>query len=1024
MSDLETELKKLNPEQLKAVEAIEGPVLVVAGPGSGKTRVISYRIANILDKTDSQASNILCLTFTESGVKAMRDKLKDVIGKDSYYISIHTFHSFCNEVIQTFPEKFAFRSELKNLDDISRAKLIKDVLDDMPVNEKYLLRPLYDPYANKKVIIDAIQNLKREGITDIEFSKTSLEEFNEVKNNPEINTRTNKPTVNYIENLNKVTKNYELSICYTLYQNKLKELGFYDYEDMILFVIEKLTNDDEVLAYYQEKYLHILVDEFQDSNGSQVKLLNVLGSYDKSPNIFAVGDDDQAIYRFQGANVSNMLDFVTSFENVKVLPLNKNYRSSQTILDGAQSLIKKNKLRLTNEIPNLDKDLKAESNINNHKIEVYPFKSNNFENKFIVDKIKELKDSGEDLNDIAVFYRNHNDSIDLIELLLKQNIPFKLASGSNLLEERLVKQIINLLKVIDYTDENRDLILFKVLFYDYLDFNKLDIFKVTTYGRRVNASLFDILSDKDKLTECGVSDIEKLNNFANNIVEWNKISANTNIYDLLEDLLNNIKFFDYLINIDKNIENMNSISSFLKFVKNSYLEDKEITLNKFLEDINLAIDSNISLSKNELDINQNGVNLMTAHRSKGLEFKHVFILKATSESWEAKRSRNFFKLNINALLSDSVIKEEEERRLFFVALTRAKEYLYISYSEKYLKKDGETVATKSKFIDDIDSKYLDILNTKDFEIEDTNYFSNILLNSKHINNSIDESEYLKYLINSFKLSASALNAYIKCPLGFKYDYLIKAPRVVNQSSARGTAIHYALEVLNTRFLKNPDYQVSINEILDIYTTKLRKTLPDIIGSNRSSFDSINTEDRDILSKFVLNNLNRFSNVAEVEYKFNSRDIIFEIDNEDPIELTGKIDKLEWIDKNTNRARIVDYKFKTPLSLNQIKGETKVSDKSIYNQLVFYSILSSCDKFFKPKFSPVKYNVLDYEVVFVKPNNRDIYKSEVLTFTNEEVNDFKLMVVDIVKRIRNLEFYGSNEYPLCKDCTYCKEIIQQ
>ncbi len=1017
MINLEQELKKLNSEQYKAVTSLDGPILVVAGPGSGKTRVISYRIANILDKTDALASNILCLTFTESGVKSMKDKLKDVIGKDSYHVSIHTFHSFCNEIIQSFPEKFSFRSELKNLDDINRIKIIKEVLDKLPKEEKFLIRPLYDSYANSKAIIDAIQNLKREGIDYKDFEIESLENYNEVIANPELNNKTNKPTTKYNEKLKNVTKNKELSICYRAYQERINELGFYDYEDMILFVIDKLSHDDEVLAYYQEKYLYILVDEFQDSNGSQIKLLNLLGSYDKSPNIFAVGDDDQAIYRFQGANVSNMLDFKNQYENVLVLPLNKNYRSSQIILDAAQSVISNNSSRLTNQIKDLNKNLISETKILDQKLEVYEFNDNNFENKFIVDKIKALRESGEDLNDIAIFYRNHSDSLDLIELLLKNNIAFKLASGNNLMDERLVNQIINIFKVINYVNDDRDLILFKVLFYDYLNFNKLDIFNLTTFARRTNKSLFSIISNIELLESAGVNDTQSLFNFSEKIVEWNSLSSNENIYALLEKVLEDINFYNYLIKVDKNIENMNSIASFITYIKNIYLEKKDITLNDFLNDIKLASDSNISISKRELDINQNGVNLMTAHKSKGLEFKHVFILKAISSSWEAKQSRSFFKFNIDALNNDKDIKVEEERRLFFVALTRAKEFVYITYSNKYFKLDGVTETVKSIFVDEIDKKLINNINTQEFQNEDLSYFSNILINSRHLNHEGDEEEYLKTLVSKFRLSASSLNTYIDCPLRFKYESLIKAPQVLNIYSANGSAVHYALEVLNKRFIKDENTLISIEEILNIYTQKLSQLLP-----YSDKFIETNREGRDYLKRYLENNITKFKNSAEVEYKFNSNEIILEIPNSDPIVLTGKIDKLEWINKELNQTKIIDYKFKDPISENQLKGLTKVKDSSIYNQLLFYKILSDCDKFFKPKFGNSKYNVLSYEVEFLKPSPNGSYKTISLNLTDSEVNEFKLKVIDIVNRIRNLDFYGSSEYPLCKQCNFCNEVI--
>jgi len=394
--DLEKYIKRLNPQQRDAVEAIEGPVLVVAGPGTGKTQILALRIANILQKTDVKANNILCLTFTESGVVAMRQRLLTMIGADAYYVRIHTFHSFCNEIIQSFPEKFAFARELIQLDDLNRLKIIREIIANAgnDTEKSMQLIPFHDKFFYQTDILSAIQTLKREGVSTEKLEKFATEELKTLEQNQEINKRTGKPKGEWTTKFKSTQRNLELATIYKKYNEQLKEHGFYDYEDMILFVIDKFKNDDELLAYYQEKFLYILVDEYQDTNGSQNEILKLLGSFDKSPNLFAVGDDDQAIYRFQGANVENLLFFEKQFENVKTIPVTINYRSSQAVLDLSSSLIENNKARLTNLLANLEKKLKAGLQIPNYPAEVYSLSNNEVENRFVVEKIKQLATNG------------------------------------------------------------------------------------------------------------------------------------------------------------------------------------------------------------------------------------------------------------------------------------------------------------------------------------------------------------------------------------------------------------------------------------------------------------------------------------------------------------------------------------------------------------------------------------------------------------------------------------------------------
>ncbi len=1029
MINFEAELKKLNSEQKLAVDTIQGPVLVVAGPGTGKTQMLALRIANILRTTDTKPSNILCLTFTESGVWAMRERLFRIIGTDAYFVRIHTFHSFCNEIIQTFPEKFAFARELNQLDDLTKLKIFREILDDLAQKsdgkEKLKLVPFSNKYMFLNDISSSIQTLKREGITPDELKEKAEVKLSELEANQKINKRTGKPTADWLRERDQTTKNFELFEIYNAYNQKLVENGLYDYEDMILFVIKRFEEDDQLLAFYQEKFLYVLVDEFQDTNGAQNKILKLLGSFDKSPNIFAVGDDDQAIYRFQGANVGNLIDFKNSFEDVKTITVTTNYRSSQLILDLSSNLIKHNTLRLSNIDTSLNKNLTAGNAIPNKKTEVHSFKDSRSENEFIAKKILELNSTGVKFSDIAVLYRNHKDSEDLIDVLLSEKVPIRLAAGRNSLDEKLIDNFITLLKVVQYTDSDRDFLLFKVLFFDFLKFERIDIFKIVNFAHENKESIFNILLDGVKLEKLGINNIVNisvLQNFASKIIDWKADSENLSFAAFIQKIMSESGFLDYVFGSEpSNIEDINSVNSFYDYIKSINRVNKLLSLESFLNDINLLKENKLQVSEKELDVDKDGVNLMTAHKSKGLEFKHVFIMKFTEKSWGGKGRSKIIKLPLQtADVTDEVSNLEDERRLLFVATTRAKEHLYFTYASEYPSGNTTTETGPSIFMSELDEKLIEKFNVEneEFNIEPVKKLLSTKLGSPY---NIEETEFLKHVIAKFKLSASSLNEYIECPLKFKYNRLLKVPHAKDKTLSMGTAIHFVME----HFYKN----LKLGELKakDYFIYQFEWALKkELLG--KAEYEETLKEGTRIISEYYDYYEGTFLKPAEVEYGFYGRNILLEKDGIEPILLTGKIDRVEYLNTNQSlnsldidtRVKIVDYKTSSPKSKNDIMGKTKYSTGSIYRQLVFYKLLAEIDNFFRPSTNFPKYKVEQVEVDFIKPDSGK-FKREVFEIPNEDVESLKETIFGIMTRIRNLEFGGTDEYPLCEECEYCKML---
>ena len=515
------ELKKLNKQQLEACETIYGPVMVLAGPGTGKTQVLALRIANILYKTDVLASNILCLTFTESGVQAMRERLKLFLGIDAYKVGIFTFHSFANSVIQEFPDYFSFSKDLIQLDDITRLKIIRESIEEAQ-NLEYL-KPFYNKFAKEKSIISSIQTLKKEGITP-ETLKTKTENLIKIHEENKSLNKKGFPTIKWKNKLEKLNHLFELVEVYKLYQEKLLKQGFYDFEDMILFVCNVLEKNEKIKQFYQEKYQFIHVDEYQDTNGGQEEILNQLTSFDRSPNIFVVGDDDQAIYRFQGANLENILSFNHKFKNVKTIPITINYRSTQKILDLAESIISNNNQRLSNRIKNFNKKLTANFKHADYNAELYEFKTIEDEYIYIAKKIEKLMNNGNSYNDIAILYRKNTHGLGISEVLRKYSIPIDHKSDNNALKNETVKNIIKILAVVDFYNKNSDLDLYRVMLLPYFNIPIVEVYELVNSlrGKRLVEAILNLNK--------GSNELKKFRNFYKSGMLFLKIKSFQNLF--------------------------------------------------------------------------------------------------------------------------------------------------------------------------------------------------------------------------------------------------------------------------------------------------------------------------------------------------------------------------------------------------------------------------------------------------------------------------------------------------------------
>jgi DNA helicase-2/ATP-dependent DNA helicase PcrA len=980
------EFNKLNTKQKEAVEAIEGPVMIIAGPGTGKTQIIAMRIANILNKSQVNPSNILCLTFTNSGVRAMKERLLKIIGVASYQIQVVTFHSFCNEIIDSFSDKFLFAKEINQLDDLEQIEIIQNILDKTEL--KYI-KPFKSPYYYKRAILKSISNLKQEDITPEQYCETIKEQIN--------NYNLNKDKLNKTDKLNtesQINKNRELYVVYKKYQQYLTEAGKYDYNDMILFVLRALKKDNDLLSYAQEKYQYILVDEYQDTNTSQNEIVDMLCSFHDFPNIFVVGDDEQSIYRFQGASMENILLFKKKYPKAKIIILKDTYRSGQNILDAARNVIDNNKNQIANKLK-LKKQLVSNTRSTKGKIYLAQFDRSSNEYYFIAMKIKELIDKGNiKASEIAVLYRNNADVVDLIAYLSKLNIPYKIESGKNVLQDPEIQKIIQFLKILSNEKIESDALV-EVMHYPFFNLDTLDIYKIISEAVKRKQSVFDTLLDLKNVT---IKYKKKFQCFVNSIFKYREVLFNNNFSKAFETIIDETGFIKYLTQNEANAEHLNRLQALFKYIQSQNRKNSKFNLKLFLENIELLDENNLTIEEEEVELDFSGVNLMTAHKSKGLEFDVVFIMHLSDKHWGNVVQRELIKLPNGLLkIQKNIIDDnEEERRIYYVTLTRARHAIYLTTSSEYGDEDTSAFVTPSLFISEISSKYITKVDTRKLSEK---YEDRLKLMFSTDKWSLTKStkKYLETLLSDFKLNPTALNNYLNCPKRFFYDNMLHIPKAKDIYQSYGTAVHFALD----RFFKKykQDFELPSKKILlDYYKEGLNDEIID-----EKDYKGVLTNGTNILSGY-------FSNFQAVwkkhgppiytEYGFGYHNVHF-----NKIPISGRIDRIELISSSANQVRIIDYKTSSPKSLNYILGKTKEKNTDYLYQAYFYKLLTDSDPLFR-------FGVKEIVFDFINDGN---YKQVIVPIDPKEYEKFKEMLQDVYTNILKLNFPENPRR--CKNNTY-------
>lgn len=636
------DLKKLlNKEQYDAVTTIDGPVLILAGAGSGKTRVLTYRIAHMIMDLNIYPSQVLAITFTNKAAGEMKERVRNLVGNEVHNMWISTFHSSCVRILRREAEKLGYNKSFAIYDSYDQKTLIKLCMKELNIDEKEI---------SDKEIAGKIGDLKDNLISYEEFKRQNEKDFR----------------------LNKIAD------LYTLYQKKLKASNAFDFDDLIFKTVELFKKNQDVLEFYQRKFKYIMVDEYQDTNKSQYELVRLLSSSHK--NICVVGDDDQCIYEWRGANIKNILDFENDYRGAKVIKLEQNYRSKANILNAANDVIKHNVHRTS-------KMLRTESE-SGEKIKTYRASSDIEEGQFIAGEIRRQKrEDYRKFSDFAVLYRTNAQSRIFEDAFIKNDIPYRIIGGLKFYDRKEIKDILAYLKLINNPLD--DISLKRIINVPKRSIGDATMDKVQDFANSMDECLYSALLDIDEVPGFAARTLASIKKFVSLINSFIRTKDEIKVSKLIEEIIESTGYLNELKNSKEaddvsRIENLQELVSAAVEFENSS-EDK--TLSAFLEKVTLVSDID------NFDEEADSVVMMTVHSAKGLEFPVVFMAGMENGIFPGSQSLTDFN------------EMEESRRLCYVGITRAMERLYMTSAERRVI-FGRTVAyEQSDFIDEISPEY-------------------------------------------------------------------------------------------------------------------------------------------------------------------------------------------------------------------------------------------------------------------------------------------------------------------------------
>lgn len=1079
MGNYQKEYERLNTAQRQAVDTIEGPVLVVAGPGTGKTQLLSMRVANILQQTDALPQNILCLTFTEVAARNMRSRLVDLIGEPAQHVAIHTFHSFGTDIIQRYPEYFLDHPLLTAVDELSTHQVLADILRALPHSNPFH-QQLGDEFIHLRSVNDAIGWLKRAGLTPAQLKqivKTNaafvtyatpflqpafatspsaktlpayqqlleeLQAFPELKDNSLATEcchalaaaiEATDPSGRYAKPITEWRNTWlmqdrlkhwvlkdaragrylaALTQVYEQQQRALESRGWYTFDDMILRTIRALEDHEELRLTLQEQYQYTLVDEYQDTNGSQNKLLELLADNpvnENRPNLMVVGDDDQAIYRFQGAEISVMLDFLQRWRDVTQIVLTENYRSGKALLELNRSVIVQGEERLENSVEGLSKALvSGHSEPPTAQIERIQATSDIDQYTFIAAEITRLIKNGATPSSIAVLAPKHRYLQELVPYLFDQQLPVSYERREHILEQPHIIELVNLARLVDAAAQGDwdsvDVLMPAVLAAGYWELDPLDIWHISVEAYKTKKLWLEIMLKHNNPT---------IQQFAQAIPVLARDAAQAPFEVILDHLLGNQP-----IELSKDVAwHMPYKQTYFNEAKlqsapqeyfvllgqltslrerlREYNPGEALNLRDFIAFIELYQQSGLPL----LDTNPHAsstesVSLMTAYKAKGLEWETVFVLGCNDETWgsRSRSGRSSFNLPSNlAWIKPARDRSDDHLRLFYVALTRAKTQLYLTNFSKTL--NGKEPTPLSWFAaQEVPLPEVRILP------EPT---TQTLIHTQEIQWGITPQQLstlhdnLRPFLETYKLSATHVNTFVDLTQGgpkhFFFRHLLHFPEASAPSAVFGSAIHRALQFLHTGLTKHGALP-KLAAAQQLFSDELmRSSLP------QTDKDRLLGRGRDALAQFYTSRAPNFKPTDRSECNFAHEGVTV-----GDARLTGKVDLIRKLPNN--QIAIVDYKTGKPMSDWKAREDySKIRAHLYQQQLTFYQLLANGSATFSTA------TVAQTGLQFVEPTDDGEILYLDYNVTTEQLDRLTKLIQAVWQHVMDLNFPDTSKYPL-------------
>ena len=1074
----ETRYSRLNEAQKRAVDTIDGPVMIVAGPGTGKTELLSVRIANILKQTDTLPENILCLTFTESGQAAMRERLVGIIGKDAYKVAIHTFHSFGSEIISQNREFFYNNAQFEPADELKQYEIIRSLFEELPYdsplasmqNGEYtylrdtlktiselkrnsaltsdqlravidqneaaldhlepLIRPILEPRVGKQTGEQLAQLIGN--VTDYAAQHDPLYEitpYAQVFLNSLVavveETQTVHPTKpisawksawferDVQKNLvfkdrKRITKLKEVCQLYYRYLTEMERAGLYDFDDMIMQVVAAIETYPELRYNLQEKYLYLMVDEFQDTNLAQLRILHAITDNpvnEGAPNILVVGDDDQAIYSFQGADISNILAFSDTYPTRTLVALRENYRSGANILEASRAVITQGVGRLENRIEELNKQLIARKDGAGHVIQ-WNAPTLHDERHAIVSAIHDAIAQGQDPASIAVLARKHADIKSLLPYFAKYSIPVQYEHQENVLDADPIVALTDVAQlVVALSRGHHDVVetlLPTVLSHPAWKLPATTLWRLSLSAYKNRQHWSEVMATTPELVP---------------IHEWLIERAQQMPHETLESMVDRLvgapadgewsPYYEHFFSAEalaqhasRYLEHLTALRT-VRTKLRDYSGSESPTLADFVDfvDLHRRLDIRIAVNQDTVTHEGSAVQLMTAHKSKGLEFETVYVFNGVDSMWgQSVRARSgTLSYPANLPFAANSNTPEERMRLYYVAMTRAKNTLVLSYGER---NDADKATPPADFLVPLETDVRTIESVESAQPDGAADAAAMTWNAqRHLSEPTAElSTLLAPTLAQFKLSATSLNAFFDVthggPRGFLLNNLLHFPQAKSAAASYGTAVHATMQKAHTHLIATGE-QKPLEDILHDFEESLS-------GAHLSAKDSAFYLEQGSahIRAFISSRVLPITKTQKAEVSFAAQGVQL-----GDARLTGALDLID-IDEESRTITVSDYKTGSPADQWGRGTEyTKLKLHKYRQQLLFYKLLIENSGLYS------SYTVTKGQLAFIQPDKAGESIVLSMDFTDkDELERTERLIEGAWRCITTLTLPDTSEFP--------------